>query len=146
MALRTGSGGRDVIGRLTRTTIEIACEGGRRRMAAAAVAARRVTRIVLDRPVIALSGHGGADQHPEELRALVTGLTGGDCRRHGGVTRDAEGRRIDARRTQLEASRVDVGDRVATRAVAVESPDRDVVPRTRDHGDVREWTDRRTVA
>src|SRR5215468_3657493 len=54
MALRTGSRGRDVVRRLAGPTVEIAQEGGRRRMAAAAVAARRVTRVVLDGPVIAL--------------------------------------------------------------------------------------------
>src|SRR4029077_3766167 len=48
---------------------------------------------------------------------------------HGGVAGDAESRRIDARGAELEAADVDVGRRVAARAVAVERPDRDVVIR-----------------
>src|SRR5215470_20128948 len=121
MALRTGSGGRDVIGRLTRTTVEIAQEGGRGRVAATAVAARRVTRVVLDGPVIALSGHRGADHHAEELRTLVTGLTGRDHHSHRRVACTIERRGIDVRGAELEAPGVHVGGRVAPRAAAIEA-------------------------
>src|SRR5262250_419740 len=84
-------------------------------------------RVVLDRPVIALSGHGGADQHAEELRALVTGLAGRGRRRYGCVAGGIERRGIDVRRTELEAAGVDVGGRVTARAAAIEAADRDVV-------------------
>src|SRR5262250_168500 len=84
-------------------------------------------RVVLDRPVIALSGHRGADQHAEELRTLVTGLAGGGRRRYGRVAGGIERRRIDVRRAELEATGVHVGDRVTARAAAVEAADRDVV-------------------
>src|SRR5215470_5887405 len=84
-------------------------------------------RVVLDRPVIALSGHGGADQHAEELRTLVTGLAGRGRRRYGCVAGGIERRRIDVRRTELEAAGVHVGGRVTARAAAVEATHRDVV-------------------
>src|ERR1700745_3908061 len=48
---------------------------------------------------------------------------------HGGVASDSECRRIDVRGAELEATDVDVGRRVAARAVAVEAADRDVVAR-----------------
>src|SRR4029077_18923850 len=59
---------------------------------------------------------------------------------HGGVAGDAESRRIDARGAELEAADVDVGRRVATRAVTVERPDRDVVIRQPgDRNRVARW-------
>src|ERR1700751_2158550 len=77
----------------------------------------------------------------------MTGLADADAARaaDGGVGRDPRGRCIDARRAELEATGVDVGGRVAARAVAVEGPDRDVVARARDHGDVGEGSDGRAV-
>src|SRR5215470_11396439 len=84
-------------------------------------------RVVLDGPVIALSGHGGADQHPEVLRTLVTGLAGRGRRRYGRVAGGIERRGVDVRRTELEAAGVDVGGRVTARAAAIEAADRDVV-------------------
>src|SRR5215470_18304906 len=84
-------------------------------------------RVVLDRPVITLSGHGGADQHAEELRTLVTGLALRHHRAHRRVAGGIERRGIDARRTELEAPGVHVASRVAPRAAAVEAADRDVV-------------------
>src|SRR5215468_3829041 len=141
VALRTGSRGRDVVRWLARPTVEVAQEGGRRRVTAAAVTRGRVRGVVLDRPVIALRGHRGADQHAEELRTLVTGLTRRHHRGYRRVAGTIECRRIDVRRTELEASRVHVGGRVTARAAAVEAADRDVVvARPADDGDrVGRW-------
>src|SRR6516162_9150273 len=127
VALGTGCRSWDVVCRLAIAAIEVAREGGRGGMAAAAVAGGRVGRVVLGRPVIALSAHGGADHHAEVLRALVTGLARRDRTRHGGVARTIERRASDVGRAELEAARVDVASRVAARAVAVEAADRDVV-------------------
>src|SRR5262249_47407831 len=127
MALRTGSRGRTVVRRLTGTTVQIGQEGGGRRMAATAVARGRVGRVVLDGSVIPLSGHGSADQHAEELRALVTGLAGRGRRRYGRVAGGVERRCVDVRRAELEATGVHVAGRVTARAAAVEAADRDVV-------------------
>jgi len=130
------------------TTRDVAREGRRRRVAAAAVAARRV--IAIERAVRARVARCGirARDHAHELGTLVAGLAGADATRttDRGVAGDGERRRSGARRADKEAARVDVGSRVATRAVAVERADRNVVARARDHGDVGERTDRRAMA
>src|SRR5215470_5503507 len=86
--------------------------------------------------------------HAEISGTLVTGLAAGNaaCGSDGGVTCDRERRSIDVCCAELEATGVDVGGRVTARAVAVEGADRDVVPRTRDHGDIRKRTNRWTMA
>src|SRR5215471_8628961 len=84
-------------------------------------------RVVLDRPIITLSGHGGADQHAEELRTLVTGLAGRGGRRYGRVAGGVERRGVDVRRAELEATGGHVAGRVTARAAAIEATDRDVV-------------------
>src|SRR6516165_10424700 len=96
-------------------------------MAAAALTGGRVGRVVLGRPISALSVHGSADHHAEVRRRLVALLAARDCGGHGGVAGDAERRRGDACVAELEAAGVHVGGRVTARAVAVEAPDRDVV-------------------
>src|SRR5215470_5038426 len=90
-------------------------------------------RVVLDGPVIALSGHGGAEQHAEELRTLVTGLAGRGRRRYGRVAGGIERRRIDVRRAELEAAGVDVGDRVGRRWAGERSGARTVTGETARH-------------
>src|SRR5260370_908808 len=75
----------------------------------------------------------------------MTGLTGGDRRRHRGVARDAERGTRDARGAELEAADVQIGGAVTARAVAVEAADRHVITRGADQGDVDEGPDRRAV-
>src|SRR6202023_3417146 len=77
---------------------------------------------------------------------LVTGHAAADPR-HGGVACDGEGRAREDRRAEPEATRIHVARGVAARTVAVEAADRDVVAvrRRRDHGDIDERPDTRTV-
>src|SRR6516165_11121540 len=115
VALGAGRRSRDVIGRFA-PGADVACEGGRGRVAARAVAAGRVDRVVLGGAVIALSAHGGAHHHAQVLRALVTGLAAADAAgaTDGRVAGGGERRCIDARGAELEATGVDVGRAVAT--------------------------------
>src|SRR6516162_5670620 len=110
-------------------------------MAATALTAGRVGRVVLDRPVIALSVHGGADHHAEVLRALVTGLTRRYHRSHRRVACTVERWRGDACVAELEAAGVHIGGRVTARAAAIEAADRDVVATgpADDRYRVRRW-------
>src|SRR6516164_517968 len=104
-------------------------------MTAAAIARGRVARIECGRGTGVAGGGVRAGEHAHVGGGLVTGLTGRDRRAHGGVAGDAEGRGADARRTDVEAAGVDVGGRVAARAVAVERAVREVIARCGDDGD-----------
>src|SRR5206468_861383 len=112
VALGAHGGRGDVIGGLAGA--HITGKGRRGRVAAVAVAARRVELIQRSRTRI--SGRGrGAGEHADVGRALVTGRAGGDRRRDGGVASDREGRSGDARRTELEAPGIHIRGAVAAR-------------------------------
>src|SRR5437660_367590 len=134
VALGARRAGRDVI-RGLRVTGLIGREGRRRRMAAVAVAGRRVCFVEGLRTGISPGGRA-ARNHAEIRRALVTGLTGGDPRGHRGVAGDRERRSGQARAAELEATCIDIARRVTARAVAVEAGERDVIARV---GEDREY-------
>src|SRR5215469_792121 len=138
VTLGAGRIGRNVVRGLRTTAVLIGREGRRRGVTAGAVTAGRVARVVLHRPVVALRAHGGAGHHAQVRCCLVAGLTGRHRTRHGRVTCAGERRSRNVRRADVEAARVHVGRGVAARAVAVEAPERDVIARVRDDGDVGE--------
>src|SRR5207248_9124135 len=70
---------------------------------------------------------GGAREHPEVSRGLVTGLAAADRLRDGGMAGDRERGSTDARGADPEAARIDVARGMAARAVAIECADRDVI-------------------
>ena len=144
VALGAGRIRRDVIRGLAAAR-HVGREGGRRRVAAVAVAAGRMALVECCRGTGVTRRRRSAGNHAEVRRGLVTGLAAADAARaaDGGVTGDRQGGRGEARGSDMEAARVDVGGRVAAGAVAVEAVDRDVIARARDHGDVGKRTDRR---
>src|SRR6202043_813780 len=88
----------------------------------------------------------GAYHHPHVSGRLVAGLAARHGGRHGGMTGDRERRNADARRTDMEATRIHIAGGVAARAVAVERAERDVIARVADNLDVGKGPgDRRTV-
>src|SRR5437879_1465710 len=95
-----------------------------------------------------VSRHGaGTGDHPEVRRRFMAGGAREPCTGCGGVTGRGERGTRDARRSELEATRIDVARRVAARAVAVEGTERKVVARVGDEGDVGEGRrHRRAVA
>jgi len=76
----------------------------------------------------------------------VAGLAGRDSSADGVMTETIQCRCVDTRGADEEAAGVDVGCRVTARAIAVEAAERDVVAWGRNHRDVDERPDRRTVA
>src|SRR5437879_940656 len=133
MALRARRGGWNVIGRLGGLR-HVRREGRCRSVTAVAVAGDGVHLVEGLRTGISPGGRA-ARHHPEIRGGLVAGLTGGDPRGHGGVAGDRERRSGQARRTELEAARIDVARRVTARAVAVEAAYGEVIgghPEERD--------------
>src|SRR4029077_76698 len=116
MALRTGRGGRDVVRGLGSGT-DVTCEGGRGRMTAAAVTRGWGVLVERCRGTRVAGGGVRAGDHAEERRRLVALLAARDRGGDGGVAGHTEGRRVDVRVAELEAADVEVGRRVATRAV-----------------------------
>ena len=142
VALRARRTGRDVVRGLAGTG-DVAGEGRRGGVAAAAVATRRMLGIERRGGTRVAGGGAAARQHPHVRSGLVAGLAGGDRRGHRRVAGDAERRGGDARAAEFEAARIDVGRCVAAGAVAVEAADRDVVARRADDRDVGEGRRRR---
>src|SRR5438552_13780678 len=89
-------------------------------MAAVAVAGRRVRLVEGLRTGVSPGGRAAYD-HADVRRALVAGLAGGDRGRDPGVAGHRERWRREARRAELEATRIDVARRMTARAVAVEA-------------------------
>src|SRR5439155_5332924 len=144
VALRARRVGRNMVRGLGAAG-HIAGKGRRGRVAAVAVTTGRMDLVQRGRTRVSRGARAAGD-HPQVGCALVTGLTGGDGRRHRGVACDAERGTRDARGAELEAARIHIGRGVAARAVAVEAADRHVVARVGDEGDVGEGRgDRRTV-
>src|SRR5215469_5211322 len=137
-----------MVGGLASTTIEVTCEGRCRGVTAAALARGRVARIECGRGTRVAGGGVRAGEHAEVRRRLVALLAARDRGCHGGVAGDSQRRRIDVRRTDVEATGVDVGGRVAARAVAVEAAVREVVAGSGDDGDrvAGRWSGERTGA
>src|SRR5207253_2075360 len=120
--------GRDMVGGLRRAAGLVGGEGGRSRMAAVAVTGRRVRLVEGLRAGVSPGGRAARD-HAYIRRALVTDLAGGDRGRDPGVAGHRERWRREARRGELEATRIDVARRMTARAVAVEAAERKVVAR-----------------
>src|SRR6266478_1785445 len=144
VALRARCSGRNVIGGLAGSG-HIGREGRRGGMAATAVASGWMLRVECARGARVACRGAGAGEHSHVRRQLVAGLAGGNRCRHRRMARDAEGRVRDARRAELEATRIHVARAVTARAVAVEAADWNVVAGRADHSDVDEGTDRRTM-
>src|SRR5438045_4686775 len=88
-------------------------------------------------PRVSRRGAGTGD-HPEVWRRFMAGGAGEPCAGRGAVAGRVERRTRDARRAELEATRIDVARRMAARAVAIEAAERNVVARVGDEGDVGE--------
>jgi len=136
VALGARRAGRNVIRGLGVAGL-IAGKGRRGRVAGAALARGRMGLVVRGGARIPPGGRG-ADEHADVGRGLVTGRAGAHHRRYRGVAGDAERRTRDACRAELEAPRVHVAGAVAARAVAIQAPERDVIARVGDEGDVGE--------
>src|SRR5215469_5139341 len=95
MALRAGGARRDVVRGFCGAAVLVGGERRGRRVAAVAVAARRVTFVEGGRTRVRRGG-GGTGEHAEIGSGLVTGLTAAHRGRHRCVTRDREGGRADA--------------------------------------------------
>src|SRR5204863_6895443 len=129
VALRAGGGGWNVIGRLRHRRQQVRGERGRLDMTVAASARGRMLRIERGvGPRVSRRGAGTGD-HPEVWRRFMAGGAREPCAGRGGVAGRVERRTRDARRAELEATRIDVARRVAARAVAVEGAERNVVAR-----------------
>src|SRR5260370_481927 len=105
---------------------KVAGKGGGGRVAAVAVPARRVELIQRRRTGVSGRG-GGARQHPQVGRALVTGLTGADRRPHRRMARNTQCRARDARGAELEATGVHVRRGVPPRPLALQAAHRQVI-------------------
>ena len=137
VALRAYGRGGDVVGRLRRCGQQVGREGRGCDVAVAAVTARRVLGVE-GRGARVRRGGRAAGKHADVGRGLVTGRAGGNGGADARVTGHVQGWTRDAGRAELEAPGVDVGRGVTAGAIAVEAPDRYVVARRGDDGDVVE--------